>query len=313
MRFSDLSPAFLLKTSIVVALVTIVLKTGAWWVSGSVALLSDALESFVNLAGAVFALSMVTIAKLPADKDHPYGHYKAEYFSSGFEGILIIGASLGIAYVAISRWVSLQALQAIDLGIALSILSSVLNGLLAWVMLQSSRVHRSIALDADAKHLITDVWTSVGVVGGLLLAHWTHWWWLDPLAALLVALNILKEGVRLLWQSVQGLMDEAVDATTQTQIQETLQKALEAYAHAHHECKGISFDHLRTRRAGHVCYLDVHMHLPGHFTLDKAAKIQKEVEFELMQVVPGLKASIQLLPQGVEPLSERLPDHGFES
>ncbi len=159
-----MAPHSLLRISVVVALLTIVLKTLAWWLTGSVGLLSDALESFVNLAGAVFALTMVTIAKRPADTDHPYGHHKAEYFSAGFEGILVIGASLAIAWAALARLWNPQPLEQLGWGLALSVVSSALNGLLAVAMLRSARQHRSMALEGDARHLLTDVWTSAGVV-----------------------------------------------------------------------------------------------------------------------------------------------------
>lgn len=209
--WQSLSPVVLLRASVVVALLTIVLKMGAWWLTDSVGLLSDALESFVNLAGAMFALLMVTIAQRPADADHPFGHSKAEYFSSGFEGILIIGAALAIIWAAIDRLLHPVPLQALGWGIALSVISSVFNGVLAAVMLRSAKVHNSMALRADARHLLTDVWTSVGVVGALIAVPLTGWQWLDGGIAIVVALNILKEGGHLVWHSSQGLMDEAID------------------------------------------------------------------------------------------------------
>jgi cation diffusion facilitator family transporter len=189
-----LQPHNLLRLSVVVALLTIVLKTLAWWLTGSVGLLSDALESFVNLAGAMFALTMVTVAKRPADTEHPYGHYKAEYFSAGFEGVLVIGASLAIAWAALSRLWNPQPLEQLSWGLMLSLLSTVFNGLLAWVMLRSSRKYRSMALEGDARHLLTDVWTSVGVVVGLLAAALTGWLWVDALVALAVAVHICVQG-----------------------------------------------------------------------------------------------------------------------
>ncbi len=157
--FATLTPRRLLMASVVVAVMTITLKTGAWWVTGSVGLLSDAMESFVNLASAIFALVMVTVAAQPPDAEHPYGHHKAEYFSSGFEGILIIGAAAGIIWAAVGRLFAPQPLEQLDWGLGLSLVSSALNGLLAWVMHRAAIVHRSIALEADARHLVTDVWT----------------------------------------------------------------------------------------------------------------------------------------------------------
>jgi len=280
-----------LKLSIAVALATIALKTGAWWVSDSVSLLSDALESLVNLAGAMFALAMVTVAARPADDDHPYGHHKAEYFSSGFEGVLIFAAALAIIWTAIERWLNPQPLQAVGLGIALSVLSSVLNGALAWSMLKKARSARSMALEGDARHLFTDVWTSGGVVLGLLAAMATGWLWLDPLLAIAVALNILREGASLVRRSASGLMDQALDAATQAEID----KVLAGFAHP-----TIRFDHLVTRRAGQRRFVDLHMHMPAAWSLGRAAAVRTSVEQALMSSVPGLRATIQLLPMDVE-------------
>ena len=216
------TPRTLLRASIAVAVVTIVMKTLAWHITDSVGLLSDAMESFVNLASAIFALMMVIIAQRPADDEHPYGHHKAEYFSSGFEGVLIIGAAAGIIWAAGHRFFDPQPVVQLGWGLLLSVVSSALNGLLAWVMFKAAKQHRSIALEADAKHLVTDVWTSVGVVIGLIGVLLTGWLWLDALVAIGVALNILKEGVHLMWRSSQGLMDEAVEPEVLADIQQIL-------------------------------------------------------------------------------------------
>jgi cation diffusion facilitator family transporter len=281
----------LLKLSVVAAVATIAMKTGAWWITGSVGLLSDAMESFVNLASALFAVMMVTIAERPADDDHPFGHTKAEYFSSGFEGLLIVGAAVGIIWAAAGRFANPQPLEQLGWGIALSVASSALNGLLAWRMLVASREQRSIALEADARHLFTDVYTSAGVVVGLLLVPVTGWLWLDPLLAIGVALNILREGAHLAWRSVDGLMDKAVEPEVRAQIDETLAQF------SHHT---IRFDHIVTRRAGQRRFVDVHMHMPSSWTLGRAAALRTSVEQALMSAVPGLRASIQLLPTDVE-------------
>ena len=281
----------LLKLSVAAAVATIVMKTAAWWITDSVGLLSDAMESFVNLAAALFAIAMVTIAQRPADDDHPFGHTKAEYFSSGFEGLLIVGAAAGIIWAAAHRFADPQPLRSLGWGIALAVVSSMLNALLARRMLVASREHGSIVLEADARHLITDVWTSAGVVVGLLLVHVTGWLWLDPVLAILVALNILREGVHLAWRSVEGLMDSAVEPDVRTQIDRTLAQ----FAHS-----AIRFDHLVTRRAGQRRFLDVHMHMPSGWTLGRAAALRADVEQALMNEVPGLRASIQLLPSDVE-------------
>ena len=281
----------LLRLSVLVALITIVLKTLAWHITGSVGLLSDAMESFVNLASAIFALMMVTVAQRPADQAHPYGHHKAEYFSSGFEGILIIAAALGIFWAALLRLFVPQPIESVGWGVALSVLSSVLNGGLAWVMFQAAREHRSIALEADARHLVTDVWTSAGVVLGIAAVAATGWLWLDALVAMGVAMNILKEGVQLMWRSSQGLMDQAVEPEVLVQIHSTLAE----FSH-----RTIRFDHLTTRRSAQRRFVDLHMHMPASWSLGRAAALRTSVEQALMAAVPGLRASIQLLPSDVE-------------
>ena len=281
----------LLRLSVLVALITIVLKTLAWHITGSVGLLSDARESFVNLASAIFALMMVTVAQRPADQAHPYGHHKAEYFSSGFEGILIIAAALGIFWAALHRLFVPQPIESVGWGVALSVLSSVLNGGLAWVMFQAAREHRSIALEADARHLVTDVWTSAGVVIGIAAVAATGWLWLDALVAMGVAMNILKEGVQLMWRSSQGLMDQAVEPEVLVQIHSTLAE----FSH-----RTIRFDHLTTRRSAQRRFVDLHMHMPASWSLGRAAALRTSVEQALMAAVPGLRASIQLLPSDVE-------------
>ena len=281
----------LLRLSVLVALITIVLKTLAWHITGSVGLLSDAMESFVNLASAIFALMMVTVAQRPADQAHPYGHHKAEYFSSGFEGILIIAAALGIFWAALHRLFVPQPIESVGWGVALSVLSSVLNGVLAWVMFRAAREHRSIALEADARHLVTDVWTSAGVVLGIAAVAATGWLWLDAVVAMGVAMNILKEGVQLMWRSSQGLMDQAVEPEVLVQIHSTLAE----FSH-----RTIRFDHLTTRRSAQRRFVDLHMHMPASWSLGRAAALRTSVEQALMAAVPGLRASIQLLPSDVE-------------
>lgn len=287
----------LLKLSIAVAVATIAMKSLAWWITDSVGLLSDAMESFVNLASALFALAMVMIAQRPADEDHPFGHTKAEYFSSGFEGLLIAGAAAGIIWAAVHRFAHPQPLESLGWGLALAVASSALNGLLAYRMMAASRVHRSIVLEADARHLYTDVWTSAGVVVGLVLVHFTGWLWLDPVLAIGVALNILREGAHLVWRSVEGLMDSAVEPEVRAQIDRTL---------AQFQHSTIRFDHLVTRRAGQRRFVDLHMHMPAHWSLGRAAALRMSVEQALMSEVPGLRASIQLLPSNVEAQFEEL-------
>lgn len=290
-RAASLSPDLLLRVSVAVAAATIALKTLAWWLTGSVGLLSDAMESIVNLASAAFALLMVRIAHLPADESHPYGHHKAEYFSSGFEGLLIIVAALGIIWAAVQRLQHPQGLEQLGLGLGLSVLSSALNGVLAWAMLQSARQHRSMALEADARHLFTDVWTSAGVVVGVGLVAFTGWLWLDPAVAIGVALNIVREGAHLMWRSSQGLMDRALEP----EVMEVVQKTLAQFEHP-----AIRFDHVTSRRSGQRRFVDMHMHMPAGWTLRRAAALRSSVEQALMSAVPGLRATIQLLPSDVE-------------
>ena len=280
-----------LKISVGVALATITLKTGAWWLTGSVGLLSDALESLVNLAGAIFALMMVTVAAQPPDEGHPYGHHKAEYFSSGFEGVLILVAALAITVAAGFRFANPQPLAQLGIGLSLSVISSMLNGALAFAMLRKAREHRSMALEGDARHLFTDVWTSGGVVVGLLAVQATGWLWLDPLLAVVVAANIAREGVKLVWRSAEGLMDQALEPEVRAVIERTLAE----FAHA-----TIRFDHVTTRCAGARRFVDLHMHMPAGWSLGRAAAVRQSVEQALMSAVPGLRASIQLLPHNVE-------------
>jgi cation diffusion facilitator family transporter len=281
----------LLRLSVATAFAAIVMKTIAWWITGSVGLLSDAMESLVNVASALFALAMVTIAARPADEDHPFGHTKAEYFSSAFEGLMIAAAAIAIVWAAVVRFQHLQPLEGVGIGLALTVISAVLNGLLARKMLVESRVHRSVALEADARHLFTDVWTSAGVVGGVILVQLTGWLWLDPVIAIGVAMNIIREGARVVSRSIDGLMDKAVEP----EVQERIDRTLARFAR-----NSVRFDDLVSRRAGSRHFLDMHMHVPASWTLGQAAALRGDVEQALMSEVPGLRASIQLLPWNVE-------------
>ena len=286
-----LTPRHLLAASAGVAVLTIALKAGAWWLTGSVGLLADALESVVNLASALFGLWMVAIAQRPADEHHPHGHHKAEYFASGFEGALIVLSAMLIAWTAWPRLFEPQALAQLDWGLGLSVLSSGLNGALAWVMLRAARVHHSMALEAEGRHLITDVWTSAGVVLGLGAAWLTGWLWLDALLALGVALNILREGAVLLWRSSQGLMDEAIEPEMMERVREVLAGFMQP---------ALRFDHVSSRRSGSRRFVHLHLHLPPSWSLGQAAALRARVEQALMSAVPGLRATIELLPTDLE-------------
>lgn len=302
-------PKTLLFISACVAVLTILLKMGAWYVTSSVGFLSDGLESFVNLAGAVFALVMVIIAERPADSDHPHGHHKAEYFSSGFEGLLIIIAALSILWMAVNRMLHPQPLEQLGWGIGLSLISTLINGGMAWVLLKAAQEHRSIALEADGKHLRTDVYTSIGVIAGLGLATVTGWQWLDPLIALLIALNILREGWGLLHRSSQGLMDSTASSEVNQLIHDTLKRFESHDAHGRPE---VFFDHIMTRAAGQRNFVAMHLHLPAHWSLRAAAELRNQVEQALIAAVPTLQATIELMPCDLEPVRAPLntPLHG---
>lgn len=305
---SLLTPKALLRLSIAVALLTIVLKGLAGYITHSMGLISDAMESFVNLASAMFALAMVTIAARPADEDHPYGHHKAEYFSSGFEGILIVGAALAILWVSIERLLAPRPIEQLGWGLVLSIVSTGFNAALAWALFRAAREHRSIALEADGRHLVTDVWTSAAVVVGIVAVHFTGWLWLDPLLGIGVALNIVREGGKLVWRSSQGLMDEAMPAESLAAVQATLDRFLARAGDVGDPvdpgvpARGASmrFDDIATRRAGQRLFADLHMHVPGDWPLQRAATLRDELEQALMDAVPGLRVTIQLLPLGME-------------
>ncbi|MFT4267981.1 MAG: cation diffusion facilitator family transporter [Xenophilus sp.] len=282
----------MLRLSVAVALLTILLKGAAGWITHSMGLISDAMESFVNLASAVFALAMITIARRPADAGHPYGHHKAEYFSSGFEGILIIAAALAIACAAVFRLRAPHPLEQLGWGMALSVVSTGLNAALARQMFKAARVHRSIALEADGRHLMADVWTSAGVLAGVVAALLTGWAWLDPLLALAVAANIVREGMQLVWRSSQGLMDHALEPGQQAAIQAVLDR----FAAGAPEGGVLRFDDIATRRSGQRLFADIHMHVPGHRSLQRAAGLRDTLEQALMDAVPGLRVTLQLLP-----------------
>lgn len=282
------SPIRFIQLSIVAAVATIVLKMGAWWVTGSVGLLSDALESFVNLAGASFALWMITIARMPADEQHPFGHGKAEYFSSGFEGILIFGAALAILATAVERLLHPQPLAAVDLGLVFSIASTIINFLVARVLFRAAKDHHSVALDGDARHLMTDVWTSVGVIAAVGLVAVTGWLWLDPVIAIAVGLNILREGARLVHGATRGLMDESLPPDELQVVREVLD---EFAAH------GLHYAHLRTRLAGHQRFVSVDIRVPGHWTVRTAHEWLDRVEDSLALRVPGLHIVTHLEPR----------------
>lgn len=273
--------------SIATALTTITLKTGAWWVTGSVGLLSDAMESVVNLAGATFALWMLLIASTPPDEGHPWGHSKAEYFSSGFEGTLIFIAAMAIAATAIPRLLHPEPLASLDIGLALSVLSTLINFATAQILFRAGRRLRSIALDADARHLMTDVWTTVGVLVGVVFVPLTGWLWLDPVLALLVAAHILKEGTKLVRSAVGGLMDEAMPADEQARAR----KALDGFSEG-----GVRWRNLRTRRAGRNRFVQLDLLVPPEWSVERAHRLADAVEAAIRAAIPGAQVTTHVEP-----------------
>ena len=259
------------------ALVTIALKALAWQMTGSMGLASDAMESFVNLAGATFALWMITIARVPPDEDHPLGHGKAEYFSSGFEGLLIFGAAGAIIWSATGRLLAPTPLEAVGLGLAVSVGASAVNLFVALAMRRAARRFRSIALDGGARHLMTDVWTSGGVITGVALVSVTGWLWLDAAVAIAVGFHILAEGWHLIRASAHGLMDAGLEKDDLATVQATLDQLTTAE---------IGFSNLRTRRAGaqNFVYLDVRV--PGQWTVAATHRELDRIEREIAGALP---------------------------
>jgi cation diffusion facilitator family transporter len=265
--------------SIAAAVTTILLKTGAYFLTASVGLLSDAIESLVNLAGASMALGMLTIAARPADESHVYGHSKAEYFASVTEGLLILGAAIGIISAAVNRLLHPRAIEQLGLGLVVSIVASAINFIVSRVLLREGKNRHSISLEADAHHLMTDVWTSIGVIFGVAVAGLTGWQILDPLIAMAVALNIIWTGVQLVNRSVSGLMDAALPVQEQSLIANVMEKYRE---------KGVSFHALRTRQAAARRFVSVHMLVPGDWTVHDAHHIAEDFEADIRATLGGV-------------------------
>lgn len=264
--------------SIGAAVATILLKTTAYFLTGSVGLLSDAIESLVNLAGAVMALTMLIIAARPADDDHVYGHSKAEYFASVTEGILIFGAAIGIMVTAVQRLIAPRPIEQLGVGLAVSVAASLINFIVARILLEAGRKRNSITLEADARHLMTDVWTSVGVIGGVALAGLTGWEPLDPIVAILVAVNILWTGYQLVKRSVSGLMDAALPDNEQKLIQDVMAK---------YQKRGVNFHALRTRQAAARRFISVHVLVAGDTTVHDAHHIVEDFEDDIRAAMGG--------------------------
>jgi cation diffusion facilitator family transporter len=264
--------------SIAAAITTIVLKTVAYLLTGSVGLLSDAIESLVNLAGAVMALAMLTVAARPADDDHAYGHSKAEYFSSGVEGTLIMVAALAIAVAAVERLLSPKPLEQVGLGLVVSAAASLVNLGVALVLLRKSREAHSITLEANAQHLLTDVWTSAGVIVGVGAVALTGWIRLDPIVALVVAANIIWTAVRIVRASVLGLMDTALPPGEREAVKRVLNK---------HAADGVQFHALRTRQSASRRFVSVHVLVPGAWTVHDGHQLLERIEADIRSALPN--------------------------
>jgi len=275
--------------SIAAAVATIALKALAYLLTGSVGLLSDALESFVNLAGALMALSMLSLAARPADANHAYGHGKAEYFSSGVEGGLILIAAASIAVAAVDRLFHPRPLEQLGVGLGVSVLASAVNLGVGLVLMRAARQYESITLEANAHHLMTDVWTSAGVLVGVGAVALTGWLWLDPLVALAVAANIVWTGVRIVRSSILGLMDTALPEAEQAQIVAILER---------HVSDEVQYHALRTRRAGPRRFVSVHVLVPGEWTVDRGHELLERIEAELRGVLPMMSVLTHLEPLG---------------
>ncbi|PKO12871.1 MAG: cation-efflux pump [Chloroflexi bacterium HGW-Chloroflexi-10] len=262
--------------SIAVAILTIGLKTAAYFITNSVGLLSDALESIVNLVGALMALGMLTIAARPADENHTYGHSKAEYFSSGVEGTLILVAAISIAYAAIQRLITPKPLEQVGIGLIVSVIASLANLGVALILKRAGKQYNSISLTSNSHHLMTDVWTSGGVLVGIGAVVITDWQVLDPIIAILVALNIVWTGVGIIRQSVSGLMDSALPKENREAIQKILDNQKE---------KDVKFHALRTRQSGSLKIISMHVLVPGKWTVDQGHKFVTQVENEISKTI----------------------------
>mgnify|MGYP001809552604 CR=1 FL=1 len=284
--------------SIGAALATMGLKLGAYAITGSVGLLSDALESTVNLASAIVAFWALSLAATPADSEHPFGHSKAEYFSSGLEGAFIFVAALGIGYSAVDRLLSPRSLDQNTLGIALAIAATALNGTVAWILWRAGKKLNSIALRADSQHLMTDVWTSVGVVVAVALIFITGWEWLDPLIALGVGFNVLWTGTHLLRETISSLMDQSLPPA---QLQAITSCFLP------YEDQGVRFHLLQTRQAGSQSFISFHVLVPGHWTVQRGHDLCEAIETAIAERIAGSRVTTHLEPLE-DPKSWQHPD-----
>ena len=275
--------------SIAAAVATILLKGWAYLLTGSIGLLSDALESFVNLAGALMALAMLTVAARPADEDHTYGHGKAEYFSAGVEGAMILIAALSIAVAAVDRLLNPRALEQVGAGLVVSVVAAAINFAVASVLMRAGRAHRSATLEADAHHLLTDVWTSAGVLVGVGAVVLTGWLWLDPVVALAVAANIVWTGYRILRGSVSGLMDAALPPSEVQVLKDLLQPYVR---------QGIEYHALRTRQSGARRFVSLHVLVPPDWTVQRGHELLEQIEADVRRALQPVTIFTHLEPLG---------------
>lgn len=282
-----MSPRFYAGLSVATALATLALKFGAAYITGSVGLLSDAVEGLVNLFAAILAFIVLSYAHDAPDSEHNFGHEKAEYFSSGTEGALIFVAAAAIIWTAIPRLLAPQPLEQLGIGLAIAAVAAAANGACAWAMLRASREHRSITLEADARHLLTDVWTTGGVIVGVLAASATGWLRLDAIVAIGVAVHILWTGASLMRRSFHGLMDQAIPESERAEIG----KILDAL-----KSRGCDYHELRTRRAGARSFVDVHILVPGGMTVQEGHNLVEGLEKEVQLRLPHVEMLTHLEP-----------------
>jgi len=281
------SPVFYILFSVATSVLTMALKFAAYALTGSVGLLLDALESFVNLAAALIALAALIYAHADEDEDHNFGHEKAEYFSSGIEGALIFVAAGAIVWSAVPRLLDPRPLEQVGLGLALSVVAAGANLLCGWFLLKGAREHRSITLEADAHHLLTDVWTTAGVIAGVAVVHFTGWLVLDPVIAIVVALQILWTGWTLIRRSFDGLMDRAMPAEELGRIVAVLEQV---------KRQGGDYHRLRTRVSGNRSFVDVHVLVPGTMSVHEGHDLVHRLEEEIESAMPHVEVLTHLEP-----------------
>ncbi len=273
--------------SIATAAGVIILKVIAYLLTGSIGFLSDAIESGANILSAVITLVALLVAARPPDEEHAFGHAKAEYFSVGAEGILIIGAAVFIAVQAIGRFIDPQPLAQIGLGLWVSAMATVANLVVARILLNAGKRHRSAALTADAQHLMTDVWTSVGVIVGVALVSLTGWLWLDPVIAMIVALQIVVTGLKLVRSSANGLLDAGLPEEEVSRLRAILD---------HYQAEGVSYHALRTRQAGVQRFVSVHIQVPGNWSVQRGHELLEMIEYQMRQEMSPVNVTTHLEP-----------------